>query len=95
LYKTADQIADDKWRIYEWFGVVIGIDQTKMAKKLFESEPYSTKKVGRAQLRWQKDAENYLRVLEAKRWRQNDNNREEWRSVVKEAKFLDDHRDSK
>jgi hypothetical protein len=48
---TADQIADNKWRTYEWFGLVIRIDQTKMAKKLFESKPYSTKKVGRAQLR--------------------------------------------
>jgi hypothetical protein len=28
-----------------------------------------------------------------KRWRQNDNSREEWRPVVKEATFLEEHRD--
>jgi RNA polymerase subunit RPABC4/transcription elongation factor Spt4 len=51
LYKTADQIADRKWTAYEWFGLVIRIDQTKTAKKLFESKPYNAKKVGRAKLR--------------------------------------------
>jgi hypothetical protein len=34
------------------------------------------------------DVENDLRSLKVKRWRQNANNREQWESVIKEAKVL-------
>jgi acid phosphatase class B len=41
--------------------------------------------VGKPRLRWLEDAENYLRELEM--WNKA-NNREDWTSVVKEAKIL-------
>jgi hypothetical protein len=39
-------------------------------------------------LRRLEDAENDLQELEAKRWRQKANNREEWSTVVNDTKFF-------
>jgi hypothetical protein len=39
-------------------------------------------------LRWLDDVENDLRVVKVKRWRKKAQNREEWASVIKEAKVL-------
>jgi hypothetical protein len=44
--------------------------------------------VGRARLRWLEDAVNDLRELNVKRWRQKENNREEWIFDVIEDKVL-------
>jgi hypothetical protein len=44
--------------------------------------------VGRPRSRWLDDVENGLRVMKIKRWRIKAQNREEWVSVIKEAKVL-------
>jgi hypothetical protein len=44
--------------------------------------------MGRPRLRWLKDVERDLRELKVKRWRQKAVGREEWTSVIKEAKAL-------
>jgi hypothetical protein len=56
--------------------------------KIFESKPEGRRTVGRPRLRWQDDVENYLRVMKVKRWRKKAQNREEWASIIKEAKVL-------
>jgi hypothetical protein len=43
---------------------------------------------GGPRLRWQKDVEKDLWELKVKRWRQQGVYREEWASVIKEAKAL-------
>jgi len=43
---------------------------------------------GRPRLRWQEDVEKDLREMKDKRWRQNVVDKEEWGSVLKEAKAL-------
>jgi plasmid maintenance system killer protein len=45
-------------------------------------------KVCRLRLRWLDDVENDLRVMKIKRWRKKAQNREDWASVIKEAKVL-------
>jgi hypothetical protein len=52
------------------------------------SKPERRRKVGRPRLRWLNDVENDLRVMKVKRWRKKAQNREEWVSVIKEAKVL-------
>jgi hypothetical protein len=44
--------------------------------------------VGRRRLRSLEDAENDLRDLKVKRWRQESNTTETWTCVVKEAKVV-------
>jgi hypothetical protein len=39
-------------------------------------------------LRWLDDVENYLRVMKVNRCRKKAQNREEWASIIKEAKVL-------
>jgi hypothetical protein len=39
-------------------------------------------------LRWLDGEENDLRVMKVKRWRKKPQNREEWESVINEAKVL-------
>jgi hypothetical protein len=71
---------------------VIRIDQRRVVKKIFDSKPEGRRKVGRPRLRWLDDVENDLRVMKVKRWRIKAQNREEWASVIKEAKVLKDRR---
>jgi plasmid maintenance system killer protein len=62
--------------------------QRRVVKNILESKPEGRRKVGRPRLRWLDDAENDLRVMKVKRWRKKAQNREEWVSVIKEAKIL-------
>jgi hypothetical protein len=59
-----------------------------VAKTIFESKPEGRRKVGRHTLRWIEDVENDLREMYLKRGGKEANNREEWTSVVREAKVL-------
>jgi hypothetical protein len=59
-YKNLAFVADIKWRTLEWFGHVIRADQTRVAKKIFESEPNCKRKVGGHSFIWMKDVENDL-----------------------------------
>jgi hypothetical protein len=64
------------------------MDQRRFVKKIFDSKPEGRRKVGRPKLRWLDDMENDLRVMKVKSWRKRAQNREEWASVIKEAKVL-------
>jgi hypothetical protein len=46
------------------------------------------RRMGRPKLRWLEDVKKDLRELKFKRWRQIAVDREEWASVIKEAKAL-------
>jgi hypothetical protein len=64
------------------------MDQRRVVKKIFESKPDGRRKVGRPKLRRLDDVENDFRVMKVKRWRRKAQNREEWASVINEAKVL-------
>jgi hypothetical protein len=42
--------------------------------------------VGRPKVKWLEDAENYLREYKMKMWRQEENNKEEYGSAIKEGR---------
>lgn len=44
-YKNLAFVADIKWRALKWCGHVIRVDQTRVAKKIFESKPKCRRKV--------------------------------------------------
>jgi hypothetical protein len=56
-------------------GAWFTMNQTKMAKKFFESRPEGTRKTGRPQLRGVENTENVLRNQKVKRYRRNENNK--------------------
>jgi hypothetical protein len=62
------------------------MDQGRTLMKTSESKPDSSRR--RPRLRWLEDVENGLREVKVKRWRQTAVDREEWASVIREAKPL-------
>jgi hypothetical protein len=52
LYKPPDLVTDIKRRRLQFLEHVIGMDQTRVSKNIFESKPEGRRKLGRTILRW-------------------------------------------
>lgn len=61
---------------------MIRVDQTRVAKKIFESKPKCRRKVGGHRFRWLEDVEGDLPELKVKTWGKTANNRQELAFVV-------------
>jgi hypothetical protein len=73
----------------EWLGLVIKMDQIRVvAMDILQSKPEGRRIMGRSRLRWLVGAGNDSQELKVKRQRQITNNKEEWASVVREAKVF-------
>jgi hypothetical protein len=70
----------------EWLGHVVRMNETRSVKKIFEGKLEGRRGRGRLRLRWINDVEEDLRKLGVKRWRTKASEREEWASIIKEAK---------
>ena len=85
-YKAPDIVNVIKIRRLEWLGHVVRMNETKSVKKIFEGKLEGRRGRGRPRLRWINDVEDDLRKLGVKRWRTKALEREEWASIMKEAK---------
>ena len=74
-----------KIRRLEWLGHVIRMNKTRSVK-IFEGKLEGRRGRGRPRLRWINDVEDDLRKLGVKQWRMKALDREEWASVIREAK---------
>jgi hypothetical protein len=88
LYKDLDIVADIKKKRVEGIGHVVRMDHGRTVKKIFESKPEGSRRTGRPRLRWLEDVQKDLREMEVNRWRQQAVDREEWASVIREAKAV-------
>jgi len=70
----------------EWLGHVIRMNETRSVKKNFEGKLEGRRGRGRPRLRWINAVEGDLRKLGVKRWRTRALDREEWASIIREAK---------
>jgi len=84
-YKSQDIVTVIKIRRLEWVGHVIRMNETRSVK-IFEGKLEGRRGRGRPRLRWINDVEDDLRKLGVKRWRTKAMDREEWASIVREAK---------
>ena len=75
-----------KIRRFEWLGHIIRMNETRSVKKIFERKLEGRRGRGRPRLRWIDDVEDDLRKLDVKRWRVKALDREEWASIIREAK---------
>ena len=85
-YKSQDIVTIIKIRKLEWIGHVIRMNETRSVKKIFEGKLDGRRGRGQPRLRWTDDVEDNLRKLGVKRWRAKALDREEWASIIKEAK---------
>jgi hypothetical protein len=85
-FKSPDIISVMKLRRLEWLGHVMRMNETRVARKILDDKPGGRSRRGRPRLRWLDDLEADLRSMGVKRWRTKVLNREEWVSIMKEAK---------
>jgi hypothetical protein len=85
-YKSQDIVTVIKIRRLEWLGRVIRMNETRSVKKIFEGKLEGRRGGVRPRLMWMSDVEDDLRKLGVKRWRTKALNREEWASIIREAK---------
>ena len=85
-YKSQDIVTVIKIRRSEWLGHVSRMNETRAVKKICEGKLEGRRGRGRPRLRWINDVEDDLRKLGVKRWRTKATDREEWASIVREAK---------
>ena len=85
-YKSQDIVTVIKIRRLEWIGHIIRMNETRSVKKIFEGKLEGRRGRGRPRLRWINDVEDDLRKLGVKRWRAKALNREQWASILREAK---------
>ena len=64
------------------------MDQGRTVKKIFERKSKGSRRMGRPRLRWLEDVEKGLPDMKVKRWRPKTVYREEWASVIREAKTV-------
>ena len=62
------------------------MNEIRSVKKVFEGKLEGRRGRGRPRLRWINDVEYDLRKVGVKRWRMKALDREEWASIVREAK---------
>ena len=84
-YKSQDIVTVIKIRRLEWLGHVVRMNETRSVKKIFEGKLEGRRGRGRPRLRWN-DVEDDLRKLGVKRWTVKALDREEWASIIREAK---------
>jgi hypothetical protein len=60
----------------------------RITKKLYSNKPEGLRLVGRPNKRWLDEVEQDLKQTGVRGWRRRSQNRDEWRSILKEAKVL-------
>jgi hypothetical protein len=62
------------------------MNKTRAVKKIFKGKVEGRRGRGRPRLRWINDVEEDLRKLGVKQWRRKALDREDWASIIREAK---------
>ena len=85
LYEDLDVETDVKKKRLEWIGLVVRKNQERTVKKIVEGR---SSRWGRLRFRWLEDVEKDPLEIKDKKWRGQAFAREEWASIIKEAKAL-------
>ena len=88
LYEEPSLVAEIKsWRL-RWLGHLERMPENRGVKKAYQQKPEGRRLPGRPRMRWQDDVESDLRQLNIRNWRRRAQDRNDWKTVVKEAKVL-------
>jgi hypothetical protein len=86
LFNDSDIVKYIKINRLGWAGHVIRIDNNKMVKKVFNTKPVGTRKIGRPKLRWEDDVIQDIKILGVKNWRNLAMEKESWQKLVRKAR---------
>jgi hypothetical protein len=88
LYGELDIVTEIKKGRLRWLGHVERMSEERVVKKLYQNIPEGSRNVGRPMLRWMDDVREDLRRMGVTNWRIRAHRRDDWKTVVKEAKVL-------
>jgi hypothetical protein len=88
LYQELDIVAEIKKVRLRWLGHVERMSEDRVIKKLYVSKPEGRRSVDRPKMRWLDDMEEDIRNMTIGGWRGKARRRDEWKSVLREVKFL-------
>jgi hypothetical protein len=86
LFNEPDIIGYIKAKRIEWAGLLIRTSENRTIKKIFNTKPERTRKVGRPKLRWEECVCQNIRILGVKNWRSVALNREQWQIILRKAR---------
>ena len=87
LIKRKNFVRFIKSQRLRWAAHVVRMDTTRIVKKkVTEWEPCSSRPVGKPRLRWLDQAEEDLKKMKVRNWREKCKDRRLWNEMVKQAK---------
>jgi hypothetical protein len=85
LFNESDIIGYIKVKRLDWAGHLIHVSENRIIKKIFNTKPEGTRKLGRPTFRWEECVCKDIRILGVKNWRSVALNREEWQIILRKA----------
>jgi hypothetical protein len=69
-----------------WLGHLFRMQELDPCRKITLHKPEGKQRVGKPRIRWRESVETDLRKMNVKNWRHKTQDREEWGTILKEAK---------
>jgi hypothetical protein len=69
-----------------WAGHVIGMDNNRLVKKVFNTKPTGIRKNGRTKLRWEVDVIQDIKTSGVMNWRNIAMEKESWQKLLRQAR---------
>jgi hypothetical protein len=69
-----------------WLGHLFRMQELELCRNLTLYKPDGTRRVGKPRARWLESVETDLKKMDVKNWRRKTQDREQWRTILKEAK---------
>jgi len=88
LYGELDIVTEIKKGRSRCLGHVERMSEERVVKRLYQNTPEGSRSVGRPRVRWMDDVREDLRRMGVTNWRIRAHRRDDWKTVVKEAKVL-------
>jgi hypothetical protein len=88
LYDELDIITQVKTMSLGWLGHRERMSDDRHIKKHYNNKPEGLRLVGRTMKHWLDEVERDLKQMGVRGWRRRAQNRDEWRSILKEAKGI-------
>jgi hypothetical protein len=86
LYNEPDTVRVIKMGRLRWLGHLFRLQELDPCRKLTLHKPEGTGRVGKPRARWLESVETDLKKMDVKNWRRKAQDREQWRTILKEAK---------